>query len=76
MYVKRRHQIWVEPAITGHGYKASFQKDFYNQATRDETPFCVVPEAVKFYKELGGYVRIFVKYLSGLGLDNCDIAVR
>lgn len=58
LYVKKKHQGWVKPALLGLSYNSSFQKDFLDQGCCDETPFCVVPEAIQFYKEIGGYEKI------------------
>lgn len=58
LYVKKEHQGWVKPVVTSHGHKTSFQHDFFCQGTRDETPFCVAPEAIKFYNAIGGYVSL------------------
>lgn len=54
--MKKEHQDWVRPIVTSHGYKTTFQNDFFKQGTRDDSPYCVVPEAIQFYKDLGGYV--------------------
>ncbi|XP_076091282.1 uncharacterized protein LOC143063175 isoform X2 [Mytilus galloprovincialis] len=58
LYVKKEHQDWVRPIVTSHGYKTTFQNDFFKQGTRDDSPYCVVPEAIQFYKDLGGYEKI------------------
>lgn len=46
----------MKPLVTGHGHKTTFQNDFLNQGTRDDSSYCVVPDAVKFYNDIGGYV--------------------
>ncbi|XP_052092722.1 uncharacterized protein LOC127729107 isoform X2 [Mytilus californianus] len=59
LYVKRTHQDWVRPLVTSHGHKTTFQNDFFEQGTRDDSPYCVVPDALTFYKDIGGYDKIY-----------------
>ncbi|CAC5373933.1 EGT2 [Mytilus coruscus] len=59
LYVKRAHQDWVRPLVTSHGHKTTFQNDFFEQGTRDDSPYCVAPDALTFYKDIGGYDKIY-----------------
>lgn len=72
LYVKKEHQGWVKPVVTSHGHKTSFQHDFFCQGTRDETPFCVAPEAIKFYNAIGGY-EVIREYLDDLLCKATDL---
>jgi hypothetical protein len=36
--------------------KVEFQDGFGSKGTRDDSPYCTVPEAIKFYNAIGGYV--------------------
>jgi hypothetical protein len=56
LHVKRNHHDWVKSLVTSFGYNTSFQDGFGYKGTRDDSPYCTVPEAIKFYNAIGGYV--------------------
>ena len=65
LHVKRNHHDWVKPLVTSFGYNTSFQDGFGYKGTRDDSPYCTVPEAIKFYNAIGGYDKI-LEYADGL----------
>ena len=56
LYVKKNHHDWVKPLVTSFGYNTGFQDGFRYKGTSDDTPYCTVPEVIKFYNAIGGYV--------------------
>ena len=56
LHVKRNHHDWVKPLVTSFGYNTSFQDGFGYKGTRDDSPYYTVPEAIKFYNAIEGYV--------------------
>ncbi|XP_071130960.1 uncharacterized protein [Mytilus edulis] len=58
LYMKKIHKDWVKPLVTSFRYFEGFHNMFHTQGTRDTSVFCVVPEAIKFYSDIGGYEKI------------------
>ena len=57
MWMHPKFQDVVRPLVTSHYYKMEpFQKDYFYQATLDNTNYNVTKVAVQFYKDIGGIV--------------------
>ncbi|KAJ8299890.1 hypothetical protein KUTeg_021409, partial [Tegillarca granosa] len=54
LWIKKEHHDWVAPLVTSHNYQRGNFLSFFMQGTRDDTPYICVPEALKFYKDMGG----------------------
>lgn len=46
----------VAPLLISLQYKKGYQKEFKIQGTRDNIPYLVVPEVLKFFEDIGGLV--------------------
>ncbi|XP_033729509.1 hercynylcysteine sulfoxide lyase-like [Pecten maximus] len=58
LYVKKEHQSWVRPLVTSWYYLKEFTMEFFMQGTRDDCAYIAVPDALKFYEDLGGMAAI------------------
>nr|XP_006812638.1 PREDICTED: uncharacterized aminotransferase C660.12c-like [Saccoglossus kowalevskii] len=58
LWVHPKHYKSIKPLITGHNYQQSLFNQFFNQGTRDSTPYFCVPAAIQFYEEIGGFKKI------------------
>ena len=56
LYIKKEHQSWVQPLVTAESYMPSIQSEFFWQGSRTCSPYCVIPEAIKFHNDIGGCV--------------------
>ncbi|XP_062566739.1 uncharacterized protein LOC134229054 [Saccostrea cucullata] len=59
LWVAEEHQTWCTPLVTSVTYRQGFQSEFMMQGTRDNIPYYLVPEALKFFKDIGGMVSIY-----------------
>ena len=61
LYVKPEHRQYIEPTVISKNYQhKNFGVRFNFQGTDDFTIYCVVKEAFKFYKEIGGLVSVLI----------------
>nr|XP_022334107.1 hercynylcysteine sulfoxide lyase-like isoform X1 [Crassostrea virginica] len=58
LWVHKDHQGWCTPLVTSNKYKEGFQMEFCVQGTRDDIPYFLIPEAIQFYKDVGGMDKI------------------
>ncbi|XP_061177980.1 uncharacterized protein LOC133186720 [Saccostrea echinata] len=58
LWIHKDHQDWCTPLVTSHMYKKGFQKEFCTQGTRDDIPYFLLPESIKFYHDVGGREKI------------------
>nr|XP_022334137.1 hercynylcysteine sulfoxide lyase-like isoform X2 [Crassostrea virginica] len=58
LWVHKDHQGWCTPLVTSNKYKEGFQMEFCEQGTRDDIPYFLIPEAIQFYKDVGGMDKI------------------
>ncbi|XP_060069759.1 uncharacterized protein LOC132549804 isoform X2 [Ylistrum balloti] len=65
LYIKKDHQTWVSPLVTSTNYSKSLDLQFFMQGTRDDCPYFCLPEALKFYNDIGGMDAI-TRYCSQL----------
>ena len=56
LYIKSHLQDKTQPMLASTCHHEGFPHNFFTQATRDYTPYCIVPEAFKFHESLGGRV--------------------
>ena len=63
LYIKANMRDITKPLLASSLYLDGYPYEFYVQGTRDNTSYCVVPEAFKFYQDLGGLVSS-VLYIS------------
>ncbi|XP_034305449.2 uncharacterized protein [Magallana gigas] len=70
LWVHKDHQSWCTPLVTSHMYNKGFQLEYGQQGTRDDTPYFLIPDAIQFYKDMGGMDKI-VKYTKKLLDDAC-----
>uniref|UniRef100_A0A8W8N1D3 Aminotransferase class V domain-containing protein n=1 Tax=Magallana gigas TaxID=29159 RepID=A0A8W8N1D3_MAGGI len=70
LWVHKDHQGWCTPLVTSHMYNKGFQLEYGQQGTRDDTPYFLIPDAIQFYKDMGGMDKI-VKYTKKLLDDAC-----
>ncbi|XP_061177974.1 uncharacterized protein LOC133186718 [Saccostrea echinata] len=73
LWVRKDHQDWCTPLVTSHMYKKGIQLEYCVQGTRDDIPYFCVPEAIQFYKDIGGMDKIN-KYTRNL-LDKASALV-
>lgn len=58
LWVAEEHQKWCIPLLISLQYKKGFQREFKIQGTRDNIPYLLVPEVLKFFEDIGGLVSI------------------
>lgn len=58
LWVAEEHQKWCAPLLISLQYKKGYQKEFKIQGTRDNIPYLVVPEVLKFFEDIGGLEKI------------------
>ncbi|XP_062605854.1 uncharacterized protein LOC134267658, partial [Saccostrea cucullata] len=58
LWVAEEHQTWCTPLVTSVTYREGFQSEFMMQGTRDNIPYYLVPDALKFFKDIGGMEKI------------------
>ncbi|XP_061177973.1 uncharacterized protein LOC133186717 [Saccostrea echinata] len=58
LWIRKEHQDWCTPLVTSHMYKKGIQLEYCIQGTRDDIPYFCVPEAIQFYKDVGGMEKI------------------
>lgn len=68
LWIAKQHHDWCTPLVTSHMYKKGVQLEYFMQGTRDNIPYFLVPEALKFFSEIGGMEKIH-QYTKAL-LDN------
>uniref|UniRef100_K1QLG5 Isopenicillin N epimerase n=1 Tax=Magallana gigas TaxID=29159 RepID=K1QLG5_MAGGI len=54
LWVHKDHQNWCTPLVTSYMYDKGFQLEYGQQGTRDDTPYFLIPDAIQFYKDMGG----------------------
>lgn len=59
LWIAEEHQKWCTPLLISLQYKKGFQREFKIQGTRDNIPYLLVPEVLKFFEDIGGLVSIF-----------------
>ena len=59
LWIAKEHHNWCTPLVTSHMYKKGVQLEYFMQGTRDNIPFFLVPDALKFYNEIGGMVKMY-----------------
>lgn len=47
LYIKKEHQSWVKPLVTAESWIPGIQ-----------SPYCVIPEAIKFHSDIGGCKKL------------------
>lgn len=63
LWIAKEHHNWCTPLVTSHMYKKGVQLEYFMQGTRDNIPYFLVPDALEFYNEIGGMVKMnFLKY--------------
>ncbi|XP_062613834.1 uncharacterized protein LOC134275583 [Saccostrea cucullata] len=65
LWIRKEHHDWCTPLVTSHMYKKGIQFEYCIQGTRDDIPYFCVPEAIQFYKDIGGMEKLN-KYTSDL----------
>lgn len=60
LWIAKKHHNWCTPLVTSHMYKKGVQLEYFMQGTRDNIPYFLVPEALKFFSEIGGMVNNYV----------------
>lgn len=60
LWIAKQHHDWCTPLVTSHMYKKGVQLEYFMQGTRDNIPYFLVPEALKFFSEIGGMVNNYV----------------
>ena len=65
LWVHKDHQGWCTPLVTSNKYKEGFQMEFCVQGTRDDNPYFLIPEAIQFYKDVGGMVSLLALISKG-----------
>ncbi|XP_046576524.1 hercynylcysteine sulfoxide lyase-like [Haliotis rubra] len=69
LYVKREHHTWVHPLVTCWCHGLSLDKQFFQVATRDQTPFTTSPNMhLNSYQRIGGMDKI-IGYASSLATE-------
>lgn len=63
LWIAKQHHDWCTPLVTSHMYKKGVQLEYFMQGTRDNIPYFLVPEALKFFSEIGGMVNNYVLVL-------------
>lgn len=63
LWVHKDHQNWCTPLVTSYMYDKGFQLEYGQQGTRDDTPYFLIPDAIQFYKDMGGRVSTVNKLL-------------
>lgn len=58
LYVSPSLQTQTHPLVVSHYHFKSLNEAFLMQATRDYTPYCMVPAAVEFINNIGGLEAI------------------
>ncbi|KAL5477196.1 hypothetical protein EMCRGX_G023951 [Ephydatia muelleri] len=58
LYVSPSLQAQTRPLVISHDHLKSFSEAFRMQATRDYTPYCMLPAAVEFVNNIGGLEAI------------------
>ena len=66
LWVHKDHQGWCTPLVTSNKYKEGFQMEFCVQGTRDDIPYFLIPEAIQFYKDVGGMVSLLALISKGV----------
>ncbi|XP_052695854.1 uncharacterized protein LOC128174315 [Crassostrea angulata] len=72
LWVHKDHQNWCTPLVTSYMYDKGFQLEYGQQGTRDDTPYFLIPDAIQFYKDMGGRERI-TKYTKELLDSACKM---
>jgi selenocysteine lyase/cysteine desulfurase len=57
LWIRKDHHNWCTPLVTSHMYNKGVQLEYRVQGTRDDIPYFLVPDAIEFYQEIGGWVR-------------------
>ncbi len=57
LYIRPELQASAQPSLASNEHHSGYPHNFFYQATRDYTPYCVVPEALRFQEMLGGMVK-------------------
>ncbi|XP_033743677.1 uncharacterized protein LOC117329706 isoform X2 [Pecten maximus] len=65
LYIKKDHQEWACPLVTSTNHSKSLSLQFFMQGTRDDCPYFCLPEALRFYNNIGGMEEI-TRYCSHL----------
>lgn len=60
--IKKDHQQTIRPVVTSNGYQKGYLTEFFHQGTRDDSPYVVTKDAIAFYNDIGGHVRILGVY--------------
>ncbi|XP_070532231.1 uncharacterized protein [Ptychodera flava] len=58
LWVHPKHNKTLKPLVTSHNYQQSLQKQFFMQATSDDSPYLCAPAVIQFYQEIGGLDEI------------------
>ena len=72
-YIRPDMRDITKPLLASSCYLDGYPYEFYVQGTRDGTPYCVVPEAFKFYQDLGGLVSSVLHTLTNNFNPLCSI---
>ncbi|XP_048727470.2 uncharacterized protein LOC125645721 [Ostrea edulis] len=73
LWIRKDHQSWCTPLVTSHMYKNGIQLEYRVQGTRDDIPYLLVPDSIKFYQDVGGRDKI-VQYTTTL-LDKASALI-
>ncbi|OWF49913.1 uncharacterized protein LOC110451100 [Mizuhopecten yessoensis] len=65
LYIRKEHQEWACPLVTAGNYSENVGLQFFMQGTRDDTPYICLPEALRFYSDIGG-MEVITRYCSHL----------
>lgn len=64
LWIAKEHHDWCTPLVTSHMYKKGVQLEYFMQGTRDNIPYFLVPDALEFYNEIGGMVKMYFLKIS------------
>ena len=56
LYIRPDQRDIARPLLASNLYLKGYPAEFYAQATRDYTPYCIVSTANMFYESIGGIV--------------------
>ncbi|XP_061184563.1 uncharacterized protein LOC133192588 [Saccostrea echinata] len=58
LWISKDHHDWCTPLVTSLMYRKNIQLEYFDQGTRDNIPYFLVPDVLDFYKQIGGMEKI------------------
>ncbi|XP_076436600.1 uncharacterized protein LOC143276092 isoform X2 [Babylonia areolata] len=75
LWVRREYHGAISPLVTSVNRVKSLSEQFFNQGTRDHTPYLCARHALHFYQAIGGMNKV-VGYTSDLASQGCELLIK